>query len=281
MDASEGRATRSDPASPPERLHTPDPLEFGDLSQFFNPFLPQFVRDALTGGGEVWVTRDAGRVDGLLLYHDTERVGSIFTRSRSRAEELRALHQPVAVFSEFPLTPSVEVYSVWETRGATVLREHRYVHPVRGALRTDLPEVGRLLRETYGRFDPRWLEVTFLPGTRCLVIDVGGQIAGAAWVSVAGREGRLYSLTVRPRFRRVGVGTDLWYARTTWAARSGATRVISEISEQNVPSMRIAERGGMRRIGALYLSRTPGVPQVRGAPQLGQTLSVTSMRFPQ
>ena len=279
MDASDTPLVEAVPASPPERLTVP--AELGDLSQFFDPFLSQFVRDALASGGEVWVTRASGRVDGLLLYQESERVGSIFTRSRARAEELRAFRQPLAVFSDFPLTPSIEVYSIWEMSRAAAVPAHRYVHPVRTARSADLPEIGRLLRETYGHFDPRWLGVATLPGTRCLVVEIDGQIAGLGWVTVVGRCGRLYSLTVQPRFRRVGVGTDLWHARLAWAARTGATRMISEISEQNVPSIRIAERGGMRRIGAIYLSRTPTSPQLRGAPQLGQTLSVTSTRVPQ
>ncbi len=281
MRAMEEPGVRAEAGSSPERLHSANAASFGDLSQFFNAFLPRFVRDSLVGGGEVWVTRSPQGPDGLLLYHEVERTASIFTRSRARADELRFLRPSVAVFCEFPLTPSIEVYSVWETHPAEVPLRHRYRHPVRSVRPSDWSEVGRMLRETYGRFDPRWLAVAALTGSRCLVAEVGGQIAGAAWISVVGHEARLYSLTVAPRFRRIGVATDLWHGRMEWARRAGATRVISEISELNAASIQISERAGMRRIGALYLSRTPKDPQVSGAPQLGQTLSVTSMRLPQ
>lgn len=270
-----------EPESPPEQLRSGDSVDFGDLSQFFNAFLPRFVRDSLAGGGEVWVTRSLRGPDGLLLYHDVERTASIFTRSRVRAEQLRLRASSAAVFCEFPLTPSIEVYSVWEARISEARPAHRYRHVVRLARPSDWTAVGRILREAYGRFDPRWFAVAALPGTRCLVAEIGGEIAGLAWLSVVGREARLYSLTVAPRFRRIGVGTDLWHARLGWARRTGATRAISEISEMNAPSVRISERGGMRRIGAIYLSRTPKAPQASGAPQLGQTLSVTSTRVPQ
>ncbi|HLY77127.1 MAG TPA: GNAT family N-acetyltransferase, partial [Thermoplasmata archaeon] len=149
------------------------------------------------------------------------------------------------------------------------------------------PVIVRMLREMYGPVDTSWLEA--FPGEaeqRCFVASVAGEIAGVGWVSVASGRGRLHSLSVRPRYRRMRIGTDLWHARRLWAEHVGAQQLISEISEQNVASLAIATAGGMHPMGQLLLcyrseSGGPGRSQVSGAPQLGQALSVTSIRVPQ
>lgn len=239
------------------QVHAIDGLAFGDLSDFFNPFLRHFVREALQGGGEVWLSRDGALVDGLLLYNHVEKVGSIFTRSGATAEGLFALKDSLATFAEFPLAPKAETYYVCASDAAGASDAHRFSHRVRLARRSELPDIVRVLHEMYGRIDTSWLQASSPEEDKCLVVEVAGELAGLGWVSVVDHEGRLHSLTVRPRYRRMGIGTDLWHARMLWAHRAGARRVISEISEHNVASLAIAAAGGMQRIGRLYLSRKP------------------------
>ncbi len=229
-------------------------LVFGDLSDCFNPFLPRFVREALLGGGEVWVSREDSVVDGLLLYNVIERVGSIFTRDARVARRLFDVKAAGAFFSEFSLSTKTEIYPVFAVEPTEGADTHPFAHPVRMARRSEQPAIIRMLNEMYGPIDTRWLQIASREEERCFVVDVAGEIAGVGWVSVVGAHGRLHSLSVRPHYRRIGIGTDLWHARVLWAQKAGGRRVISEISELNVASLAIARAGGMRRIGQQFLS---------------------------
>jgi GNAT superfamily N-acetyltransferase len=235
-------------------------LRLGDLSDFFNPFLRHFVEGALGAGGEVWVSIDGGKVNGLLLYNHVEEVGSIFTRVRSVAESLYGLKKRAAMYSDFPLGASVETYLVLAVEAPFRMAAHRFRHPVRMARVTDRPAVARMLVEMYGRIDTSWLDIVPPREEACLVVEIDHAIAGAGWISLANGQGRLHSLSVRPRFRRIGVGTDLVHARIGWAREAGAQRVLTEISEQNVASLAIAMGGGMQRRGQIYLSGPSPVP---------------------
>ncbi len=268
-------------------LDEADRLAFGDLSDFFNPFLDQFVREAFRGGGEIWVSKEGSVVQGLLVYDLIEKVGSIFTRDRSVAEALFGLEDHLALFTDFPLSPRTEIYRIYGMDLPRELVPHRFAHSVRLARPDDHPVIVQMMRERYGRVNTSWLEA--FPrdgGQRCFVAGVADEIAGVGWVSVANGRGRLHSLSVRPRYRRMRIGTDLWHARRLWAEHVGARQLISEISEQNVASLAIATAGGMHPMGQVLLcyrseSGGPGPSQASGAPQLGQALSVTSIRVPQ
>ena len=233
-------------------------LVFGDLSDSFNPFLPRFVREALLGGGEVWVSREDSAANGLLLYNVIEKVGSIFTRDARVARRLFEVKAAGAFFSEFSLSTKAEMYPVFAVEPAERADSHPFTHPVRMARRSDHPAIIRMLNEMYGPIDTRWLQVASREEERCFVVDLAGEIAGVGWVSVVGAYGRLHSLSVRPHYRRIGIGTDLWHARILWAQGAGARRIISEISEHNVASLAIARAGGMRRIGQQFLSHKSG-----------------------
>jgi len=227
---------------------------FGDLSDYFNPFLPHFVTAALRGGGEVWTSTAGSGVEGLLLYNDVERMGSIFTRNPSVAEQLFALKEPVAMFSDYPLAPRTEVYHVYRTTSAASAFAHRFRHSVRLAQSRDQSAVLRLMKELYGRIDTSWLPVLPSAEEKCLLVEMAGEIVGVGWVTVVEGHGRLHSLSVRPHYRRMGIGGDLWHARVLWAFRAGAREVLSEIADQNVASRAIATSGGMQRVGQLLLS---------------------------
>jgi RimJ/RimL family protein N-acetyltransferase len=237
----------------------PDPaaaqdLVFGHLSEFFDPFLLPFTLDTLRVGGEAWVSRSPGGVDGLFLYLDSEKFGSTFTRSPSVAEAFSTFHPGASIFSDFPFGRSSEVFGIFETPERTVPSPHRFSHAVRVAQESDRDEVVRLMRNVHGVVDDRWFATVRPAGETCFVVDGAGELAGAAWVAVANGHGRLHSLSVRPRYRRTRVGTDLWHVRMAWAHRVGADRVLTEISDHNTASRAIAEAGGMRRVGQIYRS---------------------------
>ncbi|MGA7861449.1 MAG: GNAT family N-acetyltransferase [Thermoplasmata archaeon] len=248
-------------------------LDFGDLSDFFNPFLHHFVREALRGGGEVWVSREGSAVSGLLIYNVVERVGSIFTRDTRVAETLFGVKDHAALFSEFPLGVKPETYHICAADLAGEMGRHHFAHPVRMAREPEQPAILRMLHEMYGRIDTSWLQACSPEDDKCFVVEVAGEIAGVGWVSVVGSYGRLHSLSVRPHCRRIGIGSDLWHARMLWARRAGARKVISEISEHNIASLAIATAGGMQRTGRMFLSHGPG-----GGPTPASTLGTPAER---
>jgi GNAT superfamily N-acetyltransferase len=229
-------------------------LRLDSLSEHFDPFLPHFLTESLRVGGEVTVAEDDGRVSGVLLYHEPERVASVFTRDRTLAEALARLHPGVGVFSDFPLGTAPLVYQLYGSDRTTTELAARFTHRVRSARDADRPALAALLREVNGAVDERWLEPIERAEERCFVVEVADDVVGAAWVSVVPGHARLHSLAVRPGFRRMGIGSDLARARRLWAAYAGADRLLTEIAEENVASRAIATAGGMRVVGQIFLS---------------------------
>ena len=237
----------------------------GDLSDFFNPFIPHFITAALRSGGEVWASWAGSDIDGLLLYNEVERVGSVFTRHPAVAQALFETRDPVALFSDFPLTTRTETYHIFRTERSLPVDGHQFAHRVRLARPRDRPRIVQLMQEMYGRIDANWLPVLPSSEEKCLLVEVGNQVVGVGWVAVVNGHGRLHSLSVRPHYRRMGIGTDLWYARVLWAYRAGARDVLSEIADQNVASQAIATSAGMQKVGRLFLSYRPATATSPGS----------------
>jgi GNAT superfamily N-acetyltransferase len=257
--ASVGEAPPVAPSAPSRLRRVSDPLQLAGtplvgLSEPFEPFLTHFAQETLRCGEEVWLAESEGRTKGLFLCHGGERVASVFTRERAIADAFFRLRDHIGVYSDFSLSPNAEVFHVYETPVVTADVRPGFTHPVRAAREDDRPALVRLMTELYGTFDARWLDPVDRSGEKCFVVEVGGVLVGAAWVSVVPGNARLHSLSVRPGFRRMGVGTDLWSARVQWARLAGAARVVTEISEHNVASRAIATAGGMRPVGELFLS---------------------------
>jgi GNAT superfamily N-acetyltransferase len=232
-----------------------DALSFGDLSDYFNPFIGHFMKEALRCEGDVQVSLSGSQVDGAFVYHEVDNEASIFTRERSVAETFFGLRDRVGVYSEFELGPRSEVYDIYAADHPAWNGAHRFRHSVRAAVASDRDAIVGLMNDVYGRVDERWLRSFPRADEACFVVDGADGIAGVAFAAVVNGHGRLHSLSVRARYRRMGVGTDLWYARMWWTRRAGAGSVLTEISEQNLPSRAIAEAGGMRRIGRIFQTR--------------------------
>lgn len=230
-------------------------LERADLSPWFNPFLLHFVRETWRSGGEVQVIRDGGEVTGLLVTDPIERVASAFSRSKPTAEMFVRARGPYAMYSDFPFEPSAEVFDIFSSSFGTEPPAYRFRHPIRPVTAGDIPSVLDLMREVYGATNERWFEGLPNASENGFVAKVDGRLAGVAWVTRVGPHARLHSLTVRAPYRRVGLGTDLLFARLVWAWQVGAHEVLSEISEHNEASQAIAVRGGMDRVGRIYFHR--------------------------
>lgn len=248
-----GSPEQSVPVRSITALEEADALLLNGLSEWFDPFLVHFVRQALRAGGGVLVAGDRATPAGILIDDPPENVASIFTRSRPVAEALRDRVESRWVFSELPFEPRGETYRIYLTEEIPAESSHRFSHAIRVVPAAEMAPATRLLREAYGRFDERWLLAGPGGEETGFVAEVGGVVAGVGWASVVGAHGRLHSLFVSPRYRRLGIGTDLLFARLFWARRAGARRILSEIAETNLPSQAVASRGGMRPVGAIYL----------------------------
>jgi len=227
-------------------------LRLGDLSDWFNPFLRHFMSESLRCGGEVLLAEEDGVVGVVYLYSPAERIASVFTRSRALAEAMLCRRDRISMYSPYPLRSDAEPYLIYEGPADAPDGRDRFRFPIRIASRTDRPRIVALLREVYGEVDEQWIATMPEAVERCFLAEVDGEIAGVAWASLVEGVGRLHSLSVRPRFRRLGIGTDLFRARCLWLGAAGATRTISEIAERNRPSRRIAEAGGMREVGRIF-----------------------------
>lgn len=230
----------------------PAGLEEADLSPWFNPFLTHFVREARRCGGAVQVVREGELLRALLVTDPTEKISTVFTRSPSQAETWVRGRGPHGMFSDYPFEPTDEEYTIFSRSLRSDPPAHRFRHPVRSLSPSDLPAVRDLMMEVYGLVNDRWFQGVPNRSEAGFVCEVGGRLAGVAWVSLAGRHARLHSLTVRAPFRRMGLGSDLLAARLLWSDRMGAHTVLSEVSVRNVASQTVATGGGMRRVGSIY-----------------------------
>jgi GNAT superfamily N-acetyltransferase len=227
-------------------------LERADLSPWFNPFLSHFARETERCGGEVRVLRAEGAVAGLVISDPVERVATVFTRSRSIAETAVRGRGPYGMYSDFSFVPSAEPFAIFSAALDVSGPAHRFRHLIRPFSKDDAPAVMDLMLEVYGAVNQRWFEGLPTAEEAGFVVEVDSRLAGAAWISRVGADARLHSLTVRAPFRRMGLGTDLLFARLFWARKAGARAVLSEISEENVGSQAVAVRGGMQRVGQIY-----------------------------
>ena len=240
-----------------QRAEEIDSMPLEGLSDHFGPFLPHFVREALRCGGRVRVAEADGVTCGLYLDHPADHEASIFTHDPALAAFLAATGGAASVFAEFELAPGAETYTVYRRLLATREDGHRFRHAVRIARPADRPGIVELLRSVYGHVDQGWIDTVPEPAELAFVVDGPEGLAGVAWANRIGTAGRLHSLTVRPRHRRTGIGSDLLFARLSWLAAAGARSAISEISCRSPGSIAIAEAGGMHPVGRIFRSARP------------------------
>ncbi len=239
----------------------------GGLTRFFDPFLAHFASETLRGGGEVDVYQGNGSLEAVTLRHPSLHLVSLLARSPAVGASIFRELGAFDVFAEYPLGQPIERFLIFSGPVDPSAGERPFRHLVRPARDADLPEVERIVREEVGPGEEGWLRSRPPANERGFVAEVGGRVAGVAWVSVVGSAARLHSLLVRPAYRRIGVGTDLLRARLGWAAGAGARTVLSEIAEGNGASRRLAEREGLRPVGEIFLhprATRPGSAVVPG-----------------
>lgn len=239
------------------RLDEIDLLRWSPLSEWFDPLLSLFAKDAVRTGGSVEVAEEGGVVQGLLLFGSSEGVASGFTRQRRLAEQYLERIGEGGVYLEEPWRPGgepVEVFAAdlrdWEAR-------ERLRNPVRIGTRRDLPDIRLLMRGELGPAVDSWFATLPRPEETSFVCEIGGRVVGVSWLTRVGQYARGHSFVVHPRFRGLGIGTDLLTARMLWLKGTGARQVVSEIYDRNLASRTAAERAGMALVARMYHFRPP------------------------
>jgi sarcosine oxidase subunit beta len=221
------------------------------VSEWFDPFLPHFLREAIRLGGDAEVAESDGRVVGVYLFTREEGVASIFTRARPVAERYLDRAPRPATYSESP----------WEGRGDPIEilaadlrdwdRRPSFRHGVRLLPAAERARAQDLMRAQGGTEDEAWW-AGLPPGELCFVCEIDGRVAGLSWATLVGAHARGHSLLVHPRYRGLGIARDLLYGRMLALQRLGAVDVISEIYEGNAPARRAAMAAGMAPVGRMY-----------------------------
>ena len=228
-------------------------LELRKGLSFFDPYLQYFVRQTLRVGGEARVAKDPdGSVTGLFIYDGMEKIGTIFTLSRSDFDHFYGLRPFNILFAELETEHECEPFDIYTTKLPDYVLDHRFRHEVTSAQQHNMSEIERFMVSANPGINKNWVRVAFEDREMCFLVRLAGEIAGAGWVSVTNSVGRLHSLFVRPQYRGLGIGEDILFARLFWLRSRGVLSAFSEISSGNVASTRVAVKGGMAASGRIF-----------------------------
>lgn len=234
-------------------VEVPDaPIIFPRGLSFFEPYLGYFVKETLEVGGDAYVARDPEGVCGLFIYDDSEKTGTVFTRSREVFDHFYGLKPFNLLFSELRTEHESEPYDIYTIGLEESPIAHRFSHEISMPQEGQREELERFMLATHPGINKRWVRVALKNGDRCFAVKLGDEIAGAGWASLVNGVGRLHSLYVRPQFRRTGIGEDILYARLLWLKSKRARSAFSEISHNNAPSARVATKGQMKASGQMF-----------------------------
>jgi hypothetical protein len=236
---------------------------FPDGFSFFQPYLEYWIKETLEIGGEAYVSETtAGNGSGLFLYDDYEKAGSIFARSREVFDYFYRLKPFRSIYAELQTEHPKEIYDIYTVDPENNSLDHAFSHAISVADREQIEEIRQFMLSTHPGTNPRWIDVALRNGDKCVTVRLGDETAGLGWLSLVNGIGRLHSLFVKPRFRKIGVGLDILFARLLWLKSKHARIALSEISVNNLQSSRISIKGGMKVSGQVYqyFNTEPGNP---------------------
>jgi ribosomal protein S18 acetylase RimI-like enzyme len=220
---------------------------------FFEPYLQYFIKEILEIGGEAYVSRTSkGAVSGIFIYDDSEKLGTIYTRSREVFDYFYELKPFSFLFAEMRTEVESEIYDIYTIDLENLAIVHRFSHEISIAEEGHIDEIEQFMASTHPRINRKWVKVALKNGDRCFIVRLNNEIAGLGWLSIVNGIGRLHSLYVKPQFRRIGIGEDILHARLIWLKSKYARSAFSEISRYNLSSSRIAIKGHMRVSGQVF-----------------------------
>lgn len=227
---------------------------------FFEPYLKYHVKEILEIGGEAYASRTPdGSLSGLFIYDGSEKIGTLYTRSRDVFDYFYELKPFDFLFAEMETEHENEIYDIYTIAIGNLAVDHRFSHEITIADDALTGEIEQLMVSTYSGMNRMWVKVAMHNGDRCFFVRLGNEIAGWGWLSFVNGIGRLHTLYVKPRFRNMRVGEDLLFARLLWLKSKHALSAFSEISRYNSSCSRVAAKGHMSVSGKVlqYLRKAP------------------------
>jgi len=237
--------------TPEEQLAIPKGLSI------FDPLLQHEVKEELESGGEVYVSRDAqGNTNGLFIYDECEATGTIFTKSNEVFDTFYKLKSSSYIFSELEVVeiPN-EVWNIWQLDVEKAQLGHRFKYQV--SMDHNVPEIENFMADTSPETNMKWISVALRNGDKCFVVKMQNRIIGIAWLSIAGDVARSHSIYVEPRFRRMGIMSDIFEARLIYLKSRRVRTLINEVADSNVESSSHVAKVGEKIVGKLFLYTSP------------------------
>ncbi len=158
-----------------------------------------------------------------------------------------------SIFAEMRTDNVNETYDIYtiDLENHPIVHSFRYEISIMDEEQTE--EIERFMVSTQPRVNRKWVSVASRNGEKCFMVRLGNEIAGVAWLSIVNHIGRVHSLHVKSRYRRMGIRLDLLYARLLWLKSKHARSAFSEISRNNSSSSRIAMKAQMKISGQIFL----------------------------
>jgi GNAT superfamily N-acetyltransferase len=220
---------------------------------FFEPYLEYHTKEVLEIGGEAYVTRTPdGITSGLFMYDGSEKSGTIYTKSREIFDYFYELKPFNWLFSEMKTEHKNEIYDIYTVDIENLDFVHKFSYEISMAEKGHIDEIERFMASTHPGINKRWVSVALKNGDRCFIVRLNNEIAGLGWASLVNEVGRLHSLYVKPRFRRIGMGEDILNARLLWLKSKHARSAFCEISCYNVASSGNVMKAHMRVSGQVF-----------------------------
>ncbi len=234
-----------------------------DLS-FFGPYVQRSIEEVLQVGGEAYHAKGPeGSTLGVFIYDDFEKTGTVYTRSKEVFDYFYELKPFSFLWSELRTEHESETYDIYSIDFDKPTINHPFSHAISIAEEKDMRQIERFMVLSHPGINPRWPRVALQNGDKCFLVKFEEEIAGIGWLSLVNGIGRLYSLHVRPQFRRIGLGQDILFARLLWLKAKHARSAFSEISRDNLASKRTSMKGRMNVAGQVYqyLGKDHGPPR--------------------
>jgi ribosomal protein S18 acetylase RimI-like enzyme len=229
-----------------------DLFVFPEGFSFFEPYLHYYIRQIIRIGGEAYVSRTTdGNISGVFIYDNSEKTGTVFTRSREAFDHFYKSKPFDSLFAEIRTEHECETYDIYTVNLSPVF-DHAFRYEISVAEDDQMDDIERFMRMAHPEMNRRWVRVALNDGEKCFFVRLADEIAGLGWLSIVNGIGRFHSLYVKPRFRRIGIGEDLLYARLLWLKTKHTRSAFSEISRDNLESSKIAVKGRMSVSGQIF-----------------------------
>ena len=228
-----------------------------DIS-IFQKFLGKYASQCINANGSVYLSvKPDGTVTGMMTGDPLEGEGAIFTRDMESFSLLLPNAGEMAIFSELKLSIKGERYLVMNADVRLQGEVRSSGNSIEVASLDNLEDLMKCINSIFPRTRKTWVYNALVSGDECFMVRVGDEVVGFGFVSISHDQGRLSLIGVLPAYRGNGIATDIMRARMIFLRTLGIKTVFSEISEHNIPSLKLAKKFGFRESGELWRYEPP------------------------